>query len=71
MSRVRQILGIPITGWLCAGGSGLVLTLGYAPFSQPVAAWIGQIPLAYFGQRQQPDIREAFLLGGFSALVIS
>jgi len=65
MSRVRQILGIPITGWLCAGGSGLVLTLGYAPFSQPVAAWIGLIPLAYYGQRQQPDIREAFLLGWF------
>ena len=65
MSRVRQILGIPITGWLCAGGSGLVLTLGYAPFSQPVAALIGLIPLAYYGQRQQPDIREAFLLGWF------
>ena len=65
MSRVRQILGIPITGWLCAGGSGLVLTLGYAPFSQPVAAWIGLIPLAYYGQRQQPGIREAFLLGWF------
>jgi apolipoprotein N-acyltransferase len=65
MSRVRQILGISITGWLCAGGSGLVLTLGYAPFSQPVAAWIGLIPLAYYGQRQQPDIREAFLLGWF------
>jgi len=65
MSRVRQILGIPITGWLCAGGSGLILTLGYAPFFQPVAAWIGLIPLAYYGQRQQPDIREAFLLGWF------
>ena len=64
MSRIRQILGIPITGWLCAGGSGLVLTLGY-PFSQPVAAWIGLIPLAYYGQRQQPGIREAFLLGWF------
>ena len=65
MSRVRQILGVPITGWLCAGGSGLVLTLGFAPFSQPVAAWIGLIPLAYYGQRQQPDIREGFLLGWF------
>jgi apolipoprotein N-acyltransferase len=65
MSRIRQILGIPITGWLCAGGSGLALTLGYAPFSQPVAAWIGLIPLAYYGQRQQPGIREAFLLGWF------
>ena len=65
MSRVRQILGIPITGWLCAGGSGLILTLGYAPFSQPVAAWVGLIPLAYYGQRQQPGIREGFLLGWF------
>lgn len=65
MSRIRQILGIPITGWLCAGGSGLVLTMGYAPFSQPVAAWVGLIPLAYYGQRQQPELREAFLLGWF------
>ena len=65
MSRVRQILGIPITGWLCAGGSGLILTLGYAPFSQPIAGWMGLIPLAYYGQRQQPGIRDAFLLGWF------
>lgn len=65
MRRVRQLLGIPITGWICAGGSGLMLTLGFAPFSQPVAAWIGLIPLAYYGQRQQPDLREAFLLGWF------
>ena len=62
---MRQILGIPITGWLCAGGSGLILTLGYAPFSQPIAGWIGLIPLAYYGQRQQPGIRDAFLLGWF------
>ena len=65
MRRVRQLWGIPMTGWICAGGSGLILTLGFAPFSQPVAAWIGLIPLAYYGQRQQPDIREAFLLGWF------
>lgn len=65
MSGVRKILGIPITGWLCAGGSGLLLTLGFAPFSQPVAGWVGLIPLAYYGQRQQPEIREAFLLGWF------
>lgn len=65
MPRVRQLLGIPITAWICAGGSGLILTLGFAPFSQPVAAWIGLIPIAYYGQRQRPDIRESFLLGWF------
>lgn len=65
MSRPRQILGIPMTGWLCAGASGLILTLGFAPFSQPIAAWVGLIPLAYYGQRQRPDPREALLLGWF------
>jgi len=65
MRSVRNILGIPITGWLCAGGSGLILTLGFAPFSQPVAGWIGLIPIAYYGQRQQPDSRDALVLGWF------
>ena len=65
MRRVRQIFGIPITGWLCAGGSGLLLTLGFAPFSQPVAGWVGLIPLAYYGQRNRPEPRAAFLLGWF------
>ena len=65
MRNVRKILGIPIPGWLCAGGSGLILTLGFAPFSQPVAGWIGLIPIAYYGQRQQPDLRSAFVLGWF------
>ena len=68
MRRVRNLLGIPVTGWLCAGGSGLILTLGFAPFSQPVAGWIGLIPLAYYGQRQQPDLRDSFLLGWFFGL---
>ena len=65
MRGVRQIFGIPITGWLCAGGSGLLLTLGFAPFSQPVAGWVGLIPLAYYGQRNRPEPRAAFLLGWF------
>jgi apolipoprotein N-acyltransferase len=65
MRGVRNILGIPITGWICAGGSGLLLTLGFAPFSQPVAGWIGLIPLAYYGQRNRPEPRVAFLLGWF------
>lgn len=65
MRRVREILGIPLTGWICAVGSGLLLTLGFAPFSQPIAGWIGLIPLAYYGQRQQPGTRDAFLLGWF------
>jgi apolipoprotein N-acyltransferase len=65
MRRVREILGIPITGWICAGGSGLLLTLGFAPFSQPLAGWVGLIPLAYYGQRNQPAPREAFCLGWF------
>ena len=65
MRHVRQILGIPITGWICAGGSGLLLTLGFAPFSQPIAGWVGLIPLAYYGQRNQPEPRAGFLLGWF------
>lgn len=65
MRRVRQIFGIPITGWICAGGSGLLLSLGFAPFSQAIAGWVGLIPLAYYGQRQSPEPREAFLLGWF------
>lgn len=68
MRHVRQLFGIPITGWICAGASGWILTLGFAPFSQPVAAWIGLIPLAYYGQRQQPETRETFLLGWFFGL---
>jgi len=74
MRGVRKILGIPMTGWLCAGGSGLILTLGFAPFSQPVAGWIGLIPIAYYGQRQQPHPRDAFFLGwlfGFSHFLTS
>ena len=65
MRHVRNILGIPMTGWLCAGGSGLILALGFAPFSQPVAGWIGLIPIAYYGQRQQPDLRDSLVLGWF------
>lgn len=65
MRPIRQFLGIPITGWICSGASGLILTLGFAPFSHAVAAWVGLIPLAYYGQRKKPDIREAFLLGWF------
>ena len=65
MRPVRQILGIPITGWICAGGSGLLLTLGFAPFSQPIAGWISLIPLAYYGQRSQPESRASFVLGWF------
>ena len=65
MRHVRQILGIPITGWICAGGSGLLLTLGFAPFSQPIAGWVGLIPLAYYGQRSRPEPQMAFLLGWF------
>ena len=65
MRRIREIWGIPITGWLCAGGSGLLLTLGFAPFSQPIAGWVGLIPLAYYGQRNSPEPRAAFLLGWF------
>lgn len=65
MRRIRETWGIPITGWLCAGGSGLLLTLGFAPFSQPIAGWVGLIPLAYYGQRNSPEPRAAFLLGWF------
>ena len=62
------MFGIPISGWLCAGLTGLGLTLGFAPFSQPLAGWVALIPLAFYGQRQKPAMREAFLLGWFAGV---
>jgi hypothetical protein len=41
------MFGIPIVGWICAGVTGLGLTMGFAPFQQPLAGWLSLIPLAY------------------------
>jgi len=60
------MLGIPMAGWFCAGLTGLGLTLGFAPFHQPLAGWLALIPLAYYGQKTKPSIREALLLGWFA-----
>ena len=40
--------------------------MGFAPFSQPLAGWLALIPLAYYGQRQKPDLRSSFILGWFA-----
>ena len=55
-------------GWICAGLTGLGLTMGFAPFSHPLAGWLGLIPLAYYGQRQKPDLRSSFVLGWFAGM---
>ena len=60
------MFGIPTIGWFCAGLTGLGLTMGFAPFSQPLAGWLALIPLAYYGQRQKPDLRGSFILGWFA-----
>lgn len=60
------MFGIPTIGWFCAGLTGLGLTMGFAPFSQPLAGWLALIPLAYYGQRQKPGLRESFILGWFA-----
>jgi len=60
------MFGIPMMGWICAGLSGLGLTMGFAPFSQPLAGWLALIPLAYYGERQKPNLRSSFLLGWFA-----
>ena len=60
--------GIPSVGWICAGLTGLGLTLGFAPFSQPLAGWLALIPLAYYGVRERPKLRESFLLGWFAGV---
>ncbi len=62
------MLGIPIAGWICAGLTGLGLTLGFAPFSQPLAGWLALIPLAYYGQKNRPGIRAALILGWFAGV---
>ena len=62
------MFGIPTSGWLCAGLTGLGLTMGFAPFSQPLAGWLALIPLALYGQRQKPTLQKAFLLGGFAGV---
>jgi len=60
------MFGIPTTGLLCAGLTGLGLTMGFAPFSQPLAGWLALIPLAYYGVRKRPNLRESFSLGWFA-----
>lgn len=60
------MFGIPTTGWICAGLSGLGLTLGYAPFSQPWAGWVALMPLAYYGVRERPDWVKSCVLGWFA-----
>ncbi|NDI16368.1 MAG: hypothetical protein EBY83_00105 [Verrucomicrobia bacterium] len=60
------MLGIPMAGWFCAGLTGLGLTLGFAPFHQPLAGWLALIPLAYYGQKTKPSMRGALLLGWFA-----
>jgi len=62
------MFGIPTMGWICAGLTGLGLTMGFAPFSQPLAGWLALIPLAYYGQRQNPDVRGCFILGWFAGV---
>lgn len=42
--------------------------MGFAPFSQPLAGWLALIPLAYYGQRQKPDLRSSFMLGWFAGV---
>jgi apolipoprotein N-acyltransferase len=60
------MFGIPTAGLLCAGLTGLGLTMGFAPFSQPLAGWLALIPLAYYGVRERPDLRQSFFLGWFA-----
>ncbi len=60
------MFGIPTAGLLCAGLSGLGLTMGFAPFSQPLAGWLALIPLAYYGVRERPNIQQSFSLGWFA-----
>ncbi|NBR71076.1 MAG: apolipoprotein N-acyltransferase [Proteobacteria bacterium] len=60
------MFGIPTAGLLCAGLTGLGLTMGFAPFSQPLAGWLALIPLAYYGVRERPDLRQSFGLGWFA-----
>lgn len=62
------MFGIPTTGLICAGLTGLGLTMGFAPFSQPLAGWLALIPLAYYGQRQRPDLRTSVALGWFAGV---
>ena len=60
------MFGISSVGWICAGLTGLGLTMGFAPFSQPLAGWLALIPMAYYGVRQRPNLRESFWLGWFA-----
>jgi apolipoprotein N-acyltransferase len=60
------MFGIPTAGLLCAGLTGLALTIGFAPFSQPLAGWLALIPLAYYGVRERPNLRQSFFLGWFA-----
>jgi len=60
------MFGIPTIGLLCAGLTGLGLTMGFAPFSQPLAGWLALIPLAYYGVRERPNLRQSFSLGWFA-----
>lgn len=40
--------------------------MGFAPFSQPLAGWLGLIPLAYYGVRERPNLKQSFWLGWFA-----
>lgn len=57
-----------MSGWICAGLTGLALTFGFAPFSQPLAGWLALVPLAYYGVRERPALRQSFVLGWFAGV---
>jgi len=42
--------------------------MGFAPFSQPLAGWLGLIPLAYYGVRERPNLKQSFILGWFAGV---
>ena len=56
-------------GFITAGISGILLTLGFAPYEQSWLGWAALIPIAWFLSWKPVSTGEAFKLGLFFGLI--
>lgn len=56
-------------GFIAAGLSGILLSLGYAPYSQAWLAWVALAPMAFYFLVRQESRRCSFCVGYFFGLV--
>ena len=59
--RIRQLLDVNVKHYLVAALSGLLLTLCFPKFGQPLVAWAALLPLLFLAASNKP--RACFILG--------